>query len=115
VLPMQAERDEAATVSLGVEREVLVDEVDAVPKIRELNGELLECLETADAEAGGAVEEKVLREDRVPPMELDVLKAFIELVRQGVSVVSFMGSKSFLASAPPLERLTHARARSIAS
>jgi hypothetical protein len=71
-------------LSLGVEREVLVDEVDAVPKIRELNGELPECLETADAEAGGAVEEKVLREDRVPPMELDALKAFIELVRQGV-------------------------------
>src|SRR5262245_55288828 len=81
---MQAECDEAATVSLGVEREVLVDEVDAVPKIRELSSEILKCLETADAEGGGAVEEKVLREDRVPPVELDALKPFVELVRQGV-------------------------------
>src|SRR5262245_55420700 len=81
---MQAERDEAATVSLDVEREVLVDEVDAVPKIRELSGELFERLETADAEAGRAVEEEVLREDRVPPVELGALKPFVELVRQGV-------------------------------
>src|SRR5262245_24116687 len=79
MFPMEHEGNEATPVTVGVEREVLINQIDPVAKIGELAGEVFERLQTAYAPTRRAVEEHVVCDDRIPLREIRPLKTFVEL------------------------------------
>src|SRR5262249_8307905 len=79
VFPVQREGDESPTTADTVDRQVLVDEVDAVREVGELTREVLERRQAADPERRRAVHEHVVADDRVPAVERNSLERFVQV------------------------------------
>jgi hypothetical protein len=66
----------------GVERQVLVDEVDPVGESRELGRKLLQRGKALEVASGRAIDQNVVGDHRIPAVEFDPLERLIDLSRQ---------------------------------
>src|SRR5262245_3184923 len=82
MFPVEQEGYEATPVAVGVEREVLINQIDSVAELGELAGELFERFQTAYAQPRRAVEEYIVCDHLIPLREFRSLESLIELAYQ---------------------------------
>jgi hypothetical protein len=78
VFPVQVERNESASISLVVESQMLIDEVDLISEpCAEILCPGLQCAQAAQVPTCRAVNQYILRNNRVPAVEFDLLKRVV--------------------------------------